>query len=119
MKNVLHFIILIPAFAFSQDQTINGNLIVTGSAQSTEFWMKSGDNQTHFAIARPATSSEPFKIMLGYQNISGGIMLGREDWTSKLLIPWKVGIGNTTPQKNLDVNTGANNYASIGQTIDV
>jgi hypothetical protein len=114
---------LSPLFAFAQDQTINGNLTVngtgifSGSVQSTQFWMKSGDNQTHFVLQTPTTYADPFKITLGYQNISGGIMIGREDWLSKVLIPWKVGIANTTPQKNLDVNTGANDFITVGATL--
>lgn len=70
---------------------------VNGSLRTEQFTMMSGDGQTSFVINKPSTFSQPFQICLGSQNISGGIMIGREDWSSKVMIPWKVAIGTTTP----------------------
>jgi hypothetical protein len=109
-------------FSFAQwsntgNNQTTGNLLVDGSVNAGEFSMMSNWS-TNFSIQKPQANGEPFRILLGSANVDGGIMLGRTDWLSKILIPWKVGIGNTTPQKNLDVNVGPNNYVSFGNYLD-
>jgi hypothetical protein len=113
---------LLCTFAFAQwnnsgDNQTSGNLTVSGTANVGALNMLSNDGQTGFYIQKPTATGEPFRILLGYANIDGGIMLGRTDWISKVLVPWKLGVNTTTPQKFFEVKTGLNNYVSVGETL--
>lgn len=83
---------------------------VNGSLVANNFIMPSGDGQTNFAINSPATSNEPFQITLGYQSINGGIMIGRPDWLSKVLIPWDLALGSAAPTARLDIQQNAGGW---------
>ncbi len=84
----------------------NGDNTTSGTVSATQFKMTSGDGMSGLFIQRPQSSNDPFRITMGSQTIKGGIMIGREDWSSKVLIPWNVGIGTT--------NLGGNKLAVKG-----
>ncbi len=94
----------------------NGNNSTTGSVQAGQFVLTSGDGKSGFYIQKPESSDDPFKITMGSQTIKGGIMIGREDWNSKVMIPWNVGIGTNDPKGKLDVN---GSYFSRGREVMV
>ena len=83
-----------------------GNNSTTGSVQAGQFVLTSGDGKSGFYIQKPESSDDPFKITMGSQTIKGGLIIGREDWNSKVMIPWNVGIGTMAPhpQAKLDVH---------------
>ena len=85
------------------NNSTTGNLTVSETITGGMYQMVSNDGQTGFYIQKPTATGQPFSIRLGSQSISGGIMIGRTDWISKVLIPWNVGIGTITPAAKLDV----------------
>ena len=84
----------------------NGNNSTTGSVYAGQYVLVSDDGKSGFYIQKPSSSDDPFKITMGSQTIKGGLMIGREDWISKVIIPWNVGIGTTSPSAKLSVNGG-------------
>ena len=80
-----------------------GDNTTTGTLRVGRFVMYSGDGKTCFGIRSPSSSEDPFTISLSDATIKGGIMIGREDWMSKVIIPWKVGIGTTSPNTILHI----------------
>jgi len=110
MKKTIFTLTLIGIYygAFGQWNP-TGNNETTGTVIASQFQMISEDGQTGFYIQRPISSDDPFKITMGYQTIKRGIMIGREDWNSKVMIPWNVGIGITNP--------GSNKLAVKGNTL--
>ncbi|MBL6448706.1 hypothetical protein JMN32_20505 [Fulvivirga sp. 29W222] len=72
-------------------------LDVDGAVLASEFKLHSGDGKSALYMQEASTSTDPFRLTLGGQTIAGGIMIGREDWMSKVMIPWNVGIGTNDP----------------------
>ncbi|MCD8406235.1 hypothetical protein LNI91_11860 [Tenacibaculum dicentrarchi] len=108
-KTILTLTIIGISFGAFGQWNPTGNNETTGTVSASQFQMTSGDGKTGFYIQRPNSSDDPFKITMGSQTIKGGIMIGREDWNSKVMIPWNVGIGITNP--------GSNKLAVKGNTL--
>jgi len=98
MKKLILSIALIGiGFEVNAQWNPNGNNSTTGTVSASQFQMTSEDGKTGFYLQRPTLSTDPFKITMGSQTIAGGLMIGREDWNSKVMVPWDLIVGSRTP----------------------
>ena len=106
MKNFFSVgLLLIATSVLAQQPQWNtsGNNTTTGTVQANQFLIAASGGR-NFVLNNSSSTNDPFKIALGGNSISSGIMIGREDWMSKVLIPWKLGLGTLTPSEQLEIN---------------
>ncbi|SEE14930.1 hypothetical protein SAMN04487765_1564 [Tenacibaculum sp. MAR_2010_89] len=105
MKTIKQFflglILLIGNQGYAQWSNTSTN-ITSGTVQANQFNIIATGGRG-FYLQNSTSANEPFRIALGGNSISGGIMLGREDRMSKIITLWNVGIGTTSPNAKLEV----------------